>query len=429
MPNPADIERILRGLSQRQCQVLYWIFQNLEYEDIGQKLGFAEKTIQGDMSKVYRLFGMTGNTIPEKRRFLDREVRAVYETLIRNPNNDCASKPTTPDTLAPDPAIVAEVAHDAREGLIPLRALVVIQQPEPFRPPPPPIPRNLMNSAPREVIDMTRNKEGTRPIAWVLVGILGTLLCVAIGFIAYLLWQSPLRQPTEVALATPRVIRQTVVVTSAPVAVPQTVVALQTVVITRVETTIAAQPTSEPPTRVPSATATFVPTPKNSVALPFADNFDNGLSKVWIQAGGDWNMSNGKLLNAGNRGGIIWLGPADWTDFVVEADIGHGGCDEPQVLLRMQDPQNYVAAQVHRDCSDGGGLYLVKNGKQQKELAFLDTTGQHYKIEVVGPIYKLYVDGQLRASASDENFIAGSVGFLGDRQSPFDNFSIRPYAP
>lgn len=430
MNDSASIERVLGGLSQRQCQVLYWIFQDLEYVEIGRKLGFDEKTIQGDMSKVYRLFGMTRNSVPEKRRFLDREVRPIYERLVSNPATDCSTRSTTQDVIPPDPAGVAEVAEDARKGFVPLRAMIVIPQPEPIRPPPPPLPRNLINSASRDLIDMRDRSGGPSPIPWVFVGILGTLLLVAIGFIAFLLWQSSLHQPADAVVATPRPIRQTVVVTGVPVAIPQTVVVpntvivQQTVVVSQNGTAVPESATEIPQPQRTSIPSTSAPTPvrANAVFPSFSDNFDNGVSSLWKHAGGDWRMANGQLVNTGPLG-TLWLGKAEWTDVYVDVDFQGGNCDNDpiQILLHMQDTQNFVAVRIS-GCRDEG-IYIYRSGTGTKIVAG-DCCAGHWRFEVKGNIYEVYKDGKLIESVSDDSYPSGSVGIQMGNGRQVDNFSV-----
>jgi len=194
-------------------------------------------------------------------------------------------------------------------------------------------------------------------------------------------------------------------------------------------------PTNEPlPTYTPYPTYTLVPlptiSPTPSVTLPFQDNFDSGLSKAWLREGGDWHMANGKVAN-GSSTGILWLGKANWTDLVIEFDLTSDPyvcSDWIQILTHMQDPYNFVAVGVVGCYHEG--IYLYKDSVQTIELVQgPGGRGSHWKIEIIGSLYRVTVDGKLRETVSDETFASGSVGIQMGKQGSIGNFSISPYSP
>lgn len=174
------------------------------------------------------------------------------------------------------------------------------------------------------------------------------------------------------------------------------------------------------------------PSATTRVTLPFTDNFDNGVSNVCIREGGDWQMENGRLVNKGSNG-VLWLGKADWTDVSIEVDAITDNCaGDVEVLVRMKDPENYAAVRRSPYCNFRAAtvaLYLFKNGKLQKQMVGGLPDGTHLKLEVIGNVYKVYIDGKLQGTATDDNFSSGSVGFTINGTGGVDNFSVRPYIP
>jgi DNA-binding CsgD family transcriptional regulator len=269
MINAADIERKLRAITRRQCQILFFVFQGLDYIEIGQRLGFSDKTIQGDMSKLYKEFGLTGKGLQEKRKILNEEIRPVYERIVRDPAADCMARPLETAPVQADEKATAEVIRDAQRGLIPLQRSLV------YVPPPDSRGGRAANEArrgggpgivrqPVEIIAPTPPPTQVIP-PWLIgsVVVLGVLLCIAIALIAVLLQgRSPGLPPdqeaaleTAVALAhqTPAIIRQTVIV-------PQTVVVPATVVV--VATAVPGIPITGPsPTDAVSNEPTAIPPP------------------------------------------------------------------------------------------------------------------------------------------------------------------------
>jgi len=116
----------------------------------------------------------------------------------------------------------------------------------------------------------------------------------------------------EVAIEVTRVVgekvRETVVIPQT-VVVEQTVSVPQTVVVTVTPEPVIATATPSSPTATPTA----------SVQLPFSDNFDDVPDPAWIKSGGDYGMSNGRLVNRG-QAGWFWLGQQTWQDVAVEAE-------------------------------------------------------------------------------------------------------------
>jgi hypothetical protein len=138
-------------------------------------------------------------------------------------------------------------------------------------------------------------------------------------------------------------------------------------------------------------------------------------------------MADGQLTNSGPRG-TLWLGKKDWTDVVVDMDVAEAGCGDAYtaILLRMQDTSNYVGVVIAIRCVFAtGGIYIIKKGQQttldQKQGAF-----GRWRIEALGKVYRVFVNGQLLMSVSDGTdnaFTRGSVG-ISMGAGKLDNFTV-----
>lgn len=414
MLNPDQISRILSELTPRQSQILFLVCSGWEYPAIAVDLHISEHTVQSDMSKMYKRFGMKGESMPKKRQRLGSEVCPIHlrkYVQSNTPIDDTDSEPA-------DEKDVEEVKRDAQSGLIPIRALIVVDQPSPTPPrgglsPRPPYP---------PVGPPTDKRGGT--CSGILIGVLATLLVLLIGLIAAALTVA--REPLLRYLQNEPI---TVVVSQSPV--PVVVSQAESTPDPSGVVTPVAQPSPSTPEPSPiPATPTVQPTITPRVQLPFTDDFDNGIRPEWIRAGGDWSMSNGRLTNSGNKA-IVWLGKSDWKDIVVEADVEGWSCTLVtggivEILVHMQDPSNYIAVKT-AGCG-GNGIAVVRNG----DYVYVTSGGgggSHYKVEVVGNVIKVEADGQPLWSASDEAFGSGSVGLRAEYLGFIDNVTIRPYIP
>lgn len=257
MPDPQEIELVLRQLSARQCQILYWIGQGLDYRQIGEKLGYSEKVIQAEMSRVYRVFGLTGETMQGKRWKLIYEILPVHARIVSNPETDCQKGISAiAPAEKPDPAVEVEVAEDARQGLIPIdRSLIRASQPPQQEKPSE--PRGIMRQGKVEIVRSPSDPQPrpSSPLLLILVGVLGTLLLVSLIGLIYLLTREP--SPSAQVAAPPPVVQTALVTvvqtTVATVVVPQTIIVERTVIATQLSPTAA-------------RAATPVPTPVNTVA-------------------------------------------------------------------------------------------------------------------------------------------------------------------
>jgi hypothetical protein len=113
----------------------------------------------------------------------------------------------------------------------------------------------------------------------------------------------------------------------------------------------------------------------------------------------------------------------------VEADVDGRYCgDKLDILVRMQDPFNYIA--VRAVGCDDEGIYVVEDGVETLRLVTALGRGSHWRIEVAGSVIRYFVDDALRASATDDTFASGSVGIrMGSASGSLDAFEVRLGTP
>jgi hypothetical protein len=191
-------------------------------------------------------------------------------------------------------------------------------------------------------------------------------------------------------------------------------------------------------TRVPTSSAPgLAPSPTQSSKTLFFDDFENGPDAGWSFPTGNWETRNGWLqlagwYNSGTFYGYVRNG-AQWTDYVVEADLHFTGYEQG-LVLRARDDLNKVVLW-------GGyaGLWFSvwRDGRQVVERAAEVENGWpldcHVAVEVKGTTYNVYVNGTLRVIYRDSTFLSGTVGVVlsgasgGTALDPsrFDNLRVR----
>lgn len=191
MSSPIDFESKLRDLSQRQCQILYWVCQGLTFKEVAAKIGYGEDLVTAEMSRIYRVFGLTQQRRNLKRKILEETICPLHLQRVSEPETDCRERVIEVNAPPPDPDEIREVREDVQNGLIPLKGALVRVEPRPearreqrtgalavrgeypFLPPAPPPKENRW--------------------VWILVGILSTLLIIACLLIAGLVAIGPER--------------------------------------------------------------------------------------------------------------------------------------------------------------------------------------------------------------------------------------------
>lgn len=181
-----------------------------------------------------------------------------------------------------------------------------------------------------------------------------------------------------------------------------------------------------------------------AVVVVFSDDFNSGASPLWGHEVGDWSdvggvyrETNGPLqpqtqLNYSSL-------PFKVTDFSVDVDVND--INDGGIWLRSQDNKNGVLLVTGGNggtASGGGGdaLYwhVVKNGVDvaplnmiAKNLFTPGISDPHLRIDVVGDLYSVFIDGSITPATSitTSEFASGRVGLYDFSFSQsFDNFVL-----
>lgn len=250
MPDSIDYESKLRDLTQRQCEILYWVCQGLTLKETAQKIGFGEDLVTAEMSRMYDLFGLKKERKNAKRRKLEQTICPLHLQRVSNPELDCRERVIEVNAPPPDPETIGEVREDVQMGLIPLYGAMIRV------PPPPPDTEPARgkggNLPPRPYprLGPPTPKAGSR-LKDILILVLGALLLVTICALVAVLVGAPQRLfPT----ATPEVAKGITPVSERKP--PQTTPSAGETAVTPAITPSPAVPTvqtvtPEPPTPIP----------------------------------------------------------------------------------------------------------------------------------------------------------------------------------
>lgn len=181
-----------------------------------------------------------------------------------------------------------------------------------------------------------------------------------------------------------------------------------------------------------------------ALVVVFSDDFNSGASPLWGQEVGDWSDAGGVYRETNgplqpqtqiNYSSLPFL----LTDFTIEVDIND--INDGGIWLRSQDNKNGVLLVTGGEggtASGHGGdaLYwhVVKNGvdiaPSNNIVRNLFTPGisdPHLRVDVVGDVYSVFVDGNPFAATSitTNEFSSGRVALYGFSYSQsFDNFVL-----
>src|SRR3990167_9614716 len=157
---------------------------------------------------------------------------------------------------------------------------------------------------------------------------------------------------------------------------------------------------------------TFLVFPTNTLAdtLIFQDDFEDGNADGWIVTGSptNWSVVNGEygiIVPSGVTNTIpsdvVWGLPI--SQYIFEADIrGVQGTDK-NIIVKYQDEQNFY--EVHHTL---GSIFFDKhttNGGYSLGVVnypLLNNETYHFKFEVNGNIFKIYVNNYLLFDVEDE---------------------------
>ncbi|UYN90343.1 MAG: hypothetical protein KIT08_03670 [Anaerolineales bacterium] len=188
--------------------------------------------------------------------------------------------------------------------------------------------------------------------------------------------------------------------------------------------------------------STQAPAPTDSPVL-FQDDFsstssgwdrstyDDGSQTDYVD-GGYHILVNGEYAS-------VWANPGiDVADVSVEVDgVKRGGVDDNEfgVICRYQDESNFYAGSISSDgfyaivkIQDGEFGYVGTEGMQPSDLILLGDQVNRVRLDCVGSMLTLYVNGTQLISGNDSSFGSGDVGlYAGTFATPgidvfFDNF-------
>ncbi len=164
-------------------------------------------------------------------------------------------------------------------------------------------------------------------------------------------------------------------------------------------------------------------TTAGGVTTLFSDNFESGSASQWTPSGGTWSVGtdgNRVYSQTNNQNDTRSLaGSAAWTNQVLQVrvkPVSFNGTNRiVYVMARAQNATNYYYIALRSNNT----LELKKlvNGAATTlaTAAQTVTTGTWYtlKLEVIGNQLRAYVNGTLKASATDSQFTTGRIGVGG----------------
>jgi len=387
--NDEKVIEQLAKLSERQREVLRLVCEGLDYETIGKRLFIGVSTVKTHMQQVYfRL---------DVKQFDPRErLRILFEKYCPALKAGLPPPPEEPERLELVPIEVQEMVEE--DG----RALALRRQALP----PAPIVGEIVEG------EWEEPKREPRQFQWgsFLAGVLlGGLLTAGIIFgLRGLPGEGEPQTETPLATVAGPVTEVAAVVTGTPDPnLPTITPVMQTVVVTQ-EVTVFVTATPLPETATPTLTAT------PSLALPFQDNFDQGLSPQWRVVSGVPVVSNGQLGSAGDSL-LLEIGDSSLGNYTVSFDFDFpvfptiagkvmfnlaSGCACSRLEV-FQDNDWVTIAETYQLPADGNLRIVVASGK-----------------------YSIFIDGGLQLEAIYGSTLFGPFSLRIDKNGTVDNFSM-----
>lgn len=206
--------------------------------------------------------------------------------------------------------------------------------------------------------------------------------------------------------------KETVVVTTTPLPLEPTTTPLIFVV---TATPPPNSPTPQPTTTSAPPTNTQPP-PTSAVALPFQDDFEQGLRPEWRVLSGQWATQNGRLQAVSDEL-TLEIGDSAWGSYTVDLDF----YEYPNsVYLVVAQVFQYELSTYDSDWSafQNNQWIAVANGR-------LVSRSGHLRFVVSGNTYSVYVDGKLHESLTYGSALQGPLGLNMRRNSGvIDNLVI-----
>lgn len=409
MSKVADLEAKLDKLTRRQCQILYLVCHGKTLKQIGQEIGYEPKTVEAEMTFIYKLFDLGRMTREEKRRVLLDEVCPIHSLRVQDPKKDCTDQIIEPVPPNPDPAMLALVVRDAKTGLYPLHKNLI------------PVPESRMARVGEYPVPVSQPRPRSC-LPWTLVGILSFLLIAALILLVEFYWvwttmgnptPAPVAFATEIATAPPVPSSPTTVVTQPPAAI----------------STLAPTWTPSPIPNTPTPSVTLVPTPKplptSSVRLPFTDSFNRGIRPEWTVVTGQPLITDSRL-RPGNDILELELGNNFGNRYVVDFDY----YNENKYMVTYQRLYVMVA---HRLVFSWGNFDCSwEEYKDDKWNTIWEGKGWpgngHFKLTVTGNTYTIPFPGNPTIEITYGTALNGPLGLKlkpGAQIPAIANFSIK----
>jgi DNA-binding CsgD family transcriptional regulator len=371
-----DVLGQLKGLTERQREVLSLVCEGLLYKEIGEKLFITENAVKAHMANIHEKLGLI---------YVSRSIRkkALFETYCPALKSG-HFEPSENEPIEPEPAseeAIKVVEEDER-------ALMVVK------------PEIIDIIPPEEPKKKKRRRNGWK---WILILIIISLLAFGVfklyefvaDFIGSLQIQAAPDQEEE----------------QKPVAQ-----------VIPTNTTRLPEPTTRPTNTVftPIPQPTRTPAPK--ITLPFNDTFSQGFNSVWDLQYADWIITNGKAS-------IIQTENLD-TGWAI---INDPTLNNYRLKVHVDTPHMYSAAQgetyilVRYDQNRDKQLLLnldrlqyvfwgMTRGLQNTIDPITDTAKYEFPasadivIEANGNNFTAWVAGQMIGSISVSGYDRGGVG-------------------
>lgn len=219
--------------------------------------------------------------------------------------------------------------------------------------------------------------------------------------------------------------------TSAPTTVPPTT----TVAPPTTQAPTDAPTTTTSPTTTGAPTTTPPPTTTASKEVLFQDDFNDGDMDGWTTGGlsGSWSVVNKQLKQDSNnydgtegagsgtyKSTYVTAGETSWTDYTISVDILPVDDDGIGVLFRYKNEGDYLRfLWVGHGTSKGpfmriekvvNGAHTVLETLTTEETRYAPSTWYTIKIDVSGNLITVYVNNELKISATDSGLFQGKIG-------------------
>ena len=190
-------------------------------------------------------------------------------------------------------------------------------------------------------------------------------------------------------------------------------------------------------TTIPTTTTTKAPTTTTLPEPTFLDNFDEfeladnwETPRTWEISQSDDARSAPNLLKT-EEGKMVSIGGDEWGDYIfeVKGKILQGGLGYGLMFRTQKTETFYKYYSCQYDPGFGGILLTKKSNGQETALDVVeyatDSEWHIIKIEAVVNEFKCYVDGELVATATDDDFTYGKLGIeLWGAEAYFDDVIV-----